>query len=136
MAKKFFKWMFLAGALWNLLGGCAIIVLTDWLFSKYGLNPPQAPAFYYSWIALFVTFGIGYVMIFKDMYANKNLVLLGMIGKLAFAIIFIVNMSVSPGAIPPLFLIPVFGDLIFVVLFGMFLIHARSIQAPAASPGA
>ena len=47
-----------------------------------------------------------------------------MIGKLAFATIFIGNMIVLP-QIPMFFLIPVVGDVIFAVLFGMFLKFAK-----------
>jgi hypothetical protein len=64
-------------------------------------------------------------MAFRDPYANKNIVILGMIGKLAFATIFIGNMIVSPGQIPTFFVIPVVGDVIFAVLFEMFLNFAK-----------
>ena len=72
-----------------------------------------------------MTFGIGYYLAFRDPYANKNLVILGMIGKLAFAAIFICSMIVFPGQIPMVFLIAVIEDVIFVVLFGMFLNFAK-----------
>ena len=127
MNEKFYKRMFLIGALWNILGGALIVVFTRWIFVTANLTPPHPPAYYHSWIGLFVTFGIGYYMIYKNMYANKNIVILGMIGKLAFAVIFIYNMVAFPGQIPMVFLIAAIGDLIFVVLFGMFLNFARKM---------
>ena len=125
MSESFLKRMFLVGAIWNLLGGVLVLVLTDWIFASVNLTPPYPPAYYQSWIALFMTFGIGYYMAFRDPYANKNIVILGMIGKLAFAAIFIRSMIVFPGQIPMYFLIAVIGDVIFAVLFGMFLNFAK-----------
>lgn len=117
--------MFLLGTLWNLAGGAFIVVATGWIFSWANLARPDPPAYYYSWIALFLTFGIGYYMVYRDMYANKNLVILGMIGKFAFAVIFIYYYVTLPGQIPKFFIIPVIGDLVFVVLFGIFLNFAK-----------
>lgn len=121
MNEAFYKRMFLIGALWNLVGGAFIVAFTNWIFSLSHLTPPSPPAYYYSWIALFMTFGIGYYMIYRDMYANKNIVLLGAIGKLAFAFTFIYYMATLPGQIPFLFIIPMVGDIIFAILFFMFL---------------
>lgn len=125
IAEKFFKKMFFLGSLWNLLGGIAALILTDWVFKMQGLNPPFPRNYYYSWIALFMTFGIGYYMVYKDMYANKNIVILGIIGKFAFACIFIYYMAIYWAQIPHIFLIGVVGDLIFVVLFSVFLFYAK-----------
>ena len=127
MSEKFYKRIFLIGAAWNILGGMAIILFTGWVFATANLTPPHPPPYYQSWIALFMTFGLGYYMVYRDMYGNRNIVILGMIGKLAFAVIFLANMAISKGQIPNLFLIPVIGDLIFVALFWMFLVHARKL---------
>jgi hypothetical protein len=118
--------MFLVGALWNLVGGVFIIAATKWIFGCQNLTPPHPPLYYYAWIALFMTFGIGYYMVYLDMYANQNIVILGIIGKLAFAAVFLFNMWAFKGQVPTLFLIPVVGDLVFVVLYWMFLRFARS----------
>jgi len=52
-------------------------------------------------------------------------VILGIIGKLAFAAAFIYNLVAFSGQVPRLFLIPVVGDLVFVVLYWMFLSFAK-----------
>lgn len=132
MGERFYRRMFLAGAIWNLAGGVAILALTGWIFGRQGLEAPHPPAYYHAWIALFMTFGLGYLMIWRDMYGNKNLVLLGAIGKIAFAVIFIANMLLYPGQVPGLFWIPIIGDLIFAALYGRFLVFAgrRDETAP------
>jgi hypothetical protein len=125
MGESFYKKVFLIGALWNIAGGVLIVLLTGWIFASVNLTPPQPSVYYYSWIALFVTFGIGYYMVYLDMYRNKNLVILGMIGKSSFAAIFLAGFAAMPGQIPGVFLIAVIGDLVFVGLYGMFLNFAK-----------
>ena len=113
------------GAIWNLLGGAVILGFTYWIFDTAHLTPPHPPLYYQAWVALFMTFGIGYFMISRNLYGNKNLVWLGMIGKLAFSAIFLYNFFRFQGEVPHFFLIPVIGDLGFVVLFALFLRFAR-----------
>ena len=125
MDEGFYKKMFLVGALWNVAGGAVIVWLTGWIFASAGLSPPTPGVYYYAWIALFTTFGIGYYLVYRDMYANKNLVILGIIGKLSFAVIFLAGMMFGLGKVPLFFLIPVIGDLVFVWLFWRFLAFAR-----------
>lgn len=123
--EQFFKRMFLVGSLWNLLGGVLILSFSSWIFATAGLTRPHPPLYFHAWIALFMVFGIGYYMVFLDMYANKNLVILGMIGKAAFSFIFIRNLIAYRSQVPVFFLIPVVGDVIFVFLFAWFLMYAR-----------
>ena len=127
MGEGFYKKMFLIGALWNVAGGAVIILLTGWIFAGAHLNPPEPGVYYYSWIALFMTFGLGYYLVYRDLYGNKNLVILGIIGKLGFSAIFIAGILSEPSKIPRFFLIPVIGDLVFVVLFWRFLTFARNM---------
>jgi small multidrug resistance pump len=125
MTESFFKRMFLVGALWNLLGGAFIVLATNWIFSSAGLAPPVPPLYYQAWIALFLTFGIGYWIVSRDPYPNRNIALLGMIGKLAFAGVFVYNLLAFEGQVPRFFLIPAAGDLIFAFLFWLYLRQAR-----------
>jgi hypothetical protein len=127
MGERFYKRMFLIGALWNLLGGVAIVLATPLIFGIQGLKPPQPRVYYDSWIALFMTFGIGYWIVSRELLRNRPIVVLGIIGKLAFSAIFIYGMLTLPGEIPRLFWIPVVGDLIFAILFWMFLRYSRNL---------
>ncbi|HWB98246.1 MAG TPA: hypothetical protein VG672_16150 [Bryobacteraceae bacterium] len=125
MSEAAYRRMLLAGALWNLAGGTFVILATPWIFSQAGLVVPKPGVYYWSWIALFMTFGLGYYLAYRDMYRNRDIIRLGAIGKFAFAVIFLYGYYANPGEIPPFFLIPVIGDLVFVVLFIMFLRFAR-----------
>lgn len=113
--------MFLVGALWNLSGAVFVWLFVDWIFAHANMPTPEPIAFYYSWIALFATYGIGVYMVYKDMYANTNMVVLGIIGKVSFSTIFIYYYLSGPVNIPPFFWIAIAGDLIFAALFAAFL---------------
>ena len=121
MTEAGYKRMLLWATIWNLAGGGMVPVATGWIFRFAGLPVPFPPAYYYSWIALFLTFGLGYYFVYRDMYRNRDIVLLGAIGKSGFAAVFIYNFIAYPHQVPSFFWIPVIGDLVFVVLFVMFL---------------
>ena len=123
--ERFYKSAFLVGALWNVAGGVFVIVFTGWIFKLSNLTPPDPPNYYQSWIALFMTFGVGYYLAYRDMYLNKNIILIGLIGKVAFAVDFIINMLIYRGQIPAFFWIPTIGDLVFAAIFASFLIFVR-----------
>jgi hypothetical protein len=125
MSENFYRRMFLIASVWNIGGGAVIASFGGLIFSIAGLSLPEPPAYFYSWVALFMVFGIGYYMVYRDMYRNKNIVILGIIGKLAFSIIFAYNMIAYPNKIPTLFLAPLIGDLVFAALFLGFLNFAR-----------
>jgi len=121
MTETAYKRIFLIGALWNFAGGAFVILATQWIFDSAGLTVPSPSLYYYAWIALFMTFGIGYYFVSRDLYRNRDIALLGAIGKLAFSAVFIWSYISYPGQAPRFFLIPVIGDLVFVALFVMFL---------------
>jgi hypothetical protein len=124
--------MFLWAALWNVAGGLLMLAFTRWIFLLDNLVLPDPPVYYYTWIALILVFGIGYYMIHLDMFANRNIVRLGIIGKLAFAATFSLCYAAFPGRIPRLFWIPLAGDLWFVYQFAMFLRFASRAGHPGA----
>jgi CDP-diglyceride synthetase len=131
MTESGYKRMFLIGALWNLVGGAFIILATRWVFDSAGISLPSPPLYYYAWIALFMTYGIGYYLVYRNLYRNRDIVLLGAIGKLVFAIVFIWNFIAYASEVPRFFLIPVAGDLVFVVFFVMFLRFASGKKGQA-----
>ena len=99
MGDRFYKPMLFVAAVWNVIGGAFIIFRSDWIFGREGLSVPAPPLYYYAWIALFMTFGIGYYIVWRNPFANTNIILLGIIGKLAFSAVFLWNMLAFPGQI-------------------------------------
>ncbi len=116
----------MVSALWNIVGGAVLVLLMPFVFGLSKLQPPDPPVWYYCWIALFVTFGIGVLSVYRDMYANKGFVPIGIIGKVSFSVIYLYFFLARPGEIPALILIGVVGDLIFSALYGSFLRFAAT----------
>src|SRR4249919_3296669 len=128
MTEVDYKRVFFLGALWNLLGGAFIIGATGWIFNSSGVGVPFPAAYYYTWTAMILVFGLGYYCVYRDMFRNRDIVLMGVIGKTAFAAVFSYSFISYPGQIPVFFLIPIGGDLVFVVFFVMFLRFAQRRQ--------
>jgi len=125
MTEAGYKRVFLIGAIWNLVGGAIIVAAASWIFGRSNLQVPSPSVYYYSWIVLFLSFGIGYYKVYEDMYRNRDIVLIGAIGKSGFAAVFLYFYIAYPGQVPRFFQIPMIGDLVFVVFFVMFLRFAR-----------
>jgi hypothetical protein len=87
------------------------------------LKPPHYLAFVQAWLALAFVFGIGYYYMFRELYGNLHIVRLEMYGKTVFAVIFIFH--VAFGNVHPVFLSGTSICLVFVVLYVLFLAHAR-----------
>ena len=132
MTEANYKRVFFASALWNLVGGTFIIAATGWIFNSSGVAVPFPAAYYYTWTAMILVFGLGYYCVYRDMFRNRDIVLMGVIGKTAFSAVFLYYFVSHPGQIPVFFLIPIGGDLVFVVLFVMFLrfVYARLGSEP------
>lgn len=127
MTDKTYRTIFLVGALWNLLGSGLFFLFWRQAFAFFQLPFPNYAAFFQAWLALAFVFGIGYYYVYQDLYSNLNIVRLGIYGKTAFAVIFIYH--VIFGDFHPIFLSGAIIDLIFVVLYGRFLAHARTRKA-------
>jgi hypothetical protein len=123
MSDQTFRRIFLVGALWNLLGAGLFFIFWRQAFAFFHLEPPNYLAFFQSWLALAFVFGIGYYYVFRDLYANLNIVRLGIYGKMGFAVIFIYH--VAFGDFHPVFLSGAIIDLVFIGLYALFLAHAR-----------
>ncbi|MCF6158010.1 MAG: hypothetical protein E3K32_05430 [wastewater metagenome] len=121
---SFYRGMFFIAAIWNLLGCAFLLFLPRLIFVPPYMEKPFPPLFYQAWLALALVFGIGYYFVYKDMYANKNIVIMGILGKTIFVIIFAVNMLMYTN-IPKIFWGAVCGDAVFVIFFLMFLAYAE-----------
>lgn len=127
MTERTFQRIFLGGALWNLIGAGLFFLFWRQAFAFFNLEPPTYLAFFQAWLALAFVFGIGYYYVSQDLYGNLNIARLGIYGKTAFSVIFIYHVIFS--GFHPVFLSGVFIDLVFVVLYALFLVHARGRKA-------
>jgi len=127
MIEKTYQRIFWVGALWNLLGAGLFFLFWRQAFAWLQLAHPNYVAFFHAWLALAFVFGIGYYYVARDLYGNVNIVRLGIYGKTAFAVIFIYHVMFNN--FHPIFLSGAIVDLVFVVLYALFLAHARPREA-------
>lgn len=122
----FFKGMFLVGAVHNLLGGVAFVFLYSWAYTWRGYQPPEPGIHYQIWIAVIFIFGLAYYFIYRDLYGERNLVVLSIIGKFATAVI-IVYAFWDPGQeVPITFAGPAASDFIWGILYTWFFWYAST----------
>jgi hypothetical protein len=126
MTDQTYRRIFLVGAIWNLLGAGLLFLFWRQAFALFQLQPPNYLAFFQAWLALAFVFGIGYYYVSKNLYGNLNIVKLGIYGKTAFAAIFIYHVLFAH--FHPVFLSGAIIDLVFVVLYVLFLVHARTVR--------
>jgi hypothetical protein len=118
--------MLLGAAIWNSGGAVFMLAFTDWIFAREGLAPPRVAPFYHVWLALVFAFGVGYYLVYLDMRRNRSILLLGIIGKLAFCATFAAYYLLAPRSLPRFFLIPLAGDLWFSARFAQCLRFTRT----------
>lgn len=59
MREAFYKRVFFASALSNLVGGTLLIAATGRIFHDSGVAVPFPAAYYYTWTAMILVFGLG-----------------------------------------------------------------------------
>lgn len=110
--------MFFVGALWN--WGISLLLLTLALFNKQLLSIafnkiPESMLWFYIFLAVVFIFGLGYYWISKDVKRNRDIIKMGIIGKIVIFTLFLVY--AINGEIKMLGLAAGAVDLIFSLLF-------------------
>ena len=91
MGETFYKRMWFIATFYNVVGGIGIFILGPWVFSLAGEAVPTPPLYYQAWIAMFATIGVGYWFVYRDLSKNRDVIIMGIIGKLAFATLCLIN---------------------------------------------
>ncbi|MBI9085284.1 MAG: hypothetical protein JEZ11_16940 [Desulfobacterales bacterium] len=117
--ERYYKNLFLVGALWN--WGATGLFFVAWapLFSLVGLAPPASPVFLKLFLALAFVFGIGYFWVSQDLAGNPAVVQMGILGKVAVFVLMAYYWLI--GHIPFVLAMTGVVDLIFAILFIEFL---------------
>jgi hypothetical protein len=129
---KYYKILFLLAGLWNLgaaipcwLGG---IVMPDFTFGLFGMPTPDSLFPFHAMFWFIMTYGIGYIMVSRDITKNHGIIFIGVIGKILFFIDCIITLLLNEGNF---FLVLTGGvDLIFAILFIEFLLATKKMPTP------
>lgn len=117
------KKLFFIGALWNwsaaiLFFGLSVV---NRQLLTYFHNIPQTMLWYYCFLGAVFVFGMGYYWISKDVRRNRDIIKMGIIGKIIVFLLFLIYLL--KGEITFLFFLAGCVDLIFTVLFVKVLVR-------------
>lgn len=128
MRDRSYSRMFLLAALWNVLAAVAGLIFYQFQLQLFFGSEAHTECFYQAFfcrvaITAVLIFGIGYYMVSRKTTSNRGFVWLGALGKLslfcAFTCLFIT------GKVTAIAFAVALGDLVWAILFLMFLIRTR-----------
>lgn len=127
--KKYYKYMFLSGALWNWLIAILFIFLTLFFLpiaaSLLGILIPPSLLFMHGFLIFIFLIGIGLYIVSKDITKNRGIVQLCLIEKFSLFILFVIYFILGDFNI--LLFLPVIIDLIYGLLFLEFLVNYKKL---------
>ncbi len=117
--QDYYKKMFFAGAVWNLVATLTFAVGYKMVFPMFNMEMPRYPVFMLMFLGLAFIFGIGYYWVSRDIHKNHDIVKLGIIGKL---MVFVCMLQAGlTGEMNIMLIGPGVVDLIFAILYIEFL---------------
>lgn len=125
--RSYYKTMFLIGGIWNIGGAVpawlSAILMPQKAFALAGMSPPEVLFAYHAMYAFIITYGIGYIIVSRNIEKNHGIVVLGIIGKTFYFAI--CASAFASGAVNFSVLQVGLIDMVFVILFAEFLISVR-----------
>jgi hypothetical protein len=118
--RRFYRGVFFVAAAYDLVLGVGFLFLYPWVYQLMGISLPTEPAYLQMSAAFVLVQGIMYALVFRNMERNRDLILVGVIYKAAYAGISLYHLAL--GDLPHV-LFAVFGvlDIGFMILFLMCL---------------
>jgi hypothetical protein len=123
MGETFWKRMWFVAAWHNFVAFAVLVVGRNWIYTSAG-EPVPAPVLslhYDTWIGLVLVFGIAYYMVYRNLYASRELVIVGILGKIVSATPQLIYLVLYPDRYPKLLIIPIVTDYVFAFLYWRFL---------------
>ena len=117
------KNLFFIGALWNWSAAILFVGLSvvNRQLLTYFHNIPQTMLWYYCFLGAVFVFGMGYYWISKDVRRNRDIIKMGIMGKIIVFLLFLIYLL--KGEITSLLFLAGCVDLIFTVLFVKILVR-------------
>lgn len=132
VSDNFWRRVWEFGAGFNFVGVVVLVIGHDWVYTRDGLEPPVPGLHYDTWIGIVAVMGIAYFLVSRDLYGNLDLVRISIIAKLVSATPQLVYWLWWPESFATIFLVPMFADYAFAIVYWRFLQHAkRQLPRPA-----
>jgi hypothetical protein len=113
------KYIFQLKAAINWIESLALLFADRWIRQLLGEKPLTNPEYLQLFVLLVFVIGIGYWWVSQDISRNREIVKLGIYAQCSVFVVLAYQTLV--GNVHPLYLIPGVIDLIFAILFGLFL---------------
>ena len=133
MSERSWSRFFVVAAVWNLVIAVPIIVAPEWSYSLAYPDEGASDAVLALWRDFGITvllIGLGYYLVSRDLYRNRGIVIVGLLGKLIIDVIGI-GWRYLDGMASQVALFAAAVDAVFVVAFLVFLLRFpdRPVQA-------
>jgi len=127
---NYYKNLFLIAGIWNLAAGliCWLgsIIMPDFFFKMFAMPLPSSLFPFHAMFWFILVFGIGYIIVSRDITKNHGIITVGILGKILFFIDCIITLILKEAN----FMLAATGivDLIFAVLFIKFLVKSKKLS--------
>jgi hypothetical protein len=113
------KYIFQLKAIINWIESIALLFADRWIRELLGEKPLINPEYLQLFVVLVFVIGIGYWWVSQDISRNREIVKLGIYAQSSVFVVLAYQTLI--GNVHPFYLIPGVIDLIFAILFGLFL---------------
>ena len=120
------KYIFQLKAAINWIESLALLFADRWIRELLGEKPLTNPEYLQLFVVLVFVIGIGYWWVSQDISRNREVVKLGIYAQSSVFVVLAYQTLI--GNVHPLYLIPGVIDLIFAILFGLFLYSYARIK--------
>jgi len=107
--------LFLISAVYDFGLGVTVLTMHPAIYTYFGITPPNHPGYVELPAALVAIFGVGFWMVSRDPWRNRDIIKLGILLKLAYA--GIVLGHAARGGIPGIWIPWAWIDLAFIVAY-------------------
>jgi hypothetical protein len=120
---SYYKKLFFIAGLWNIVlavpAWLGMIFQPEFASGIFGMAPPAILFPYHAMFWLIISFGVGYLIVSRDITKNHGIVVIGILGKTLYFIDCVITLAMKQANL--VLLLVGMGDLIFACLFLEFL---------------
>ncbi len=121
------KYIFQLKAVINWVESVFLLLSDQWIRQSLGEQPLTNPEYAHLFLALVFIIGIGYWWVGNDMERDRSIVKLGIYAQ--YSVFFVLAYHTLLGKLHPFYLIPGVIDLVFAILFTVFVYSSSQMKS-------
>ena len=126
--KEYYKYLFLLASVWNWAVAISLLILSlaaPNIITNFGVEIPPSLVFLQMLFILVGIFGIGFILVYRDINTNHGIIQMSVVEKVSFFVVFLIYFII--GDVGMLVLLLVIVDLVFGLLFIEFLLNFKKL---------